>query len=683
MESVLTPGQVRKVLDPEKKIRWSSEDIASAISLRCVSPKSYRYLRSQNFPLPCMSTLRKWASSFQVDRGVLDDVMPLLKQKSKDFTCLEKLCILSFDEVYLSNRVDIDKKEQQKVGPHKNCQMVMIRGLVGKWKQPVYYNYDTKMTRQILENIISKIHAAGLIVVAIVSDMGVGNVSLWTQLNISHDGNCFFNHPSNNAFKIYVFADAPHLMKLARNHLLDNGYDINGEYVNKGCLEKLLDISTSELTISYKLTRFHLDVQGPHRQKVRPAVQIFSNTVSKAILYCGEKGLMPSTSSWKTTAATIKVFNDWFDLLNSRHKMTDHCPEKYAFGVELASQQSVLDNMLHLINSVRVGKHKRLIPFQKGIILTSRSLKELYDYLKLNYSDFQYILTYRLNQDVLENFFSYIRGMGGANDHPSPLQFKFRLKWYILGKHSSNFFTEGTNTAKSTENCLTQPFDEQNDYERHTDDICLTQNLLSEITESNLECATDVTNNVTSTCQDDHSIIDEFQASEVTEDEIKLLEEFENKENINQDALKYIAGYVAYRFKNKYPELGSKTSDILSEPDHSQPHDWIHFISGGCLLTPSEELMQAAYILDKEFNEMHGPSSLADEKYIFNKLSERTLKKINSAFSIPYEVIHCLSRTRTYIRLRTINRNAREESCRKQKEKKLFKFTNVKNKLFP
>ncbi|KAL3282830.1 hypothetical protein HHI36_005993 [Cryptolaemus montrouzieri] len=36
---------------------------------------------------------------------------------------------------------------------------------------------------------------------------------------------------------------------------------------------------------------------------------------------------------------------------------------------------------------------------------------------------------------------------------------------------------------------------------------------------------------------------------------MKLLDEFERKEKINDEAFKYIAGYVAYKFKNKYRSL--------------------------------------------------------------------------------------------------------------------------------
>ncbi|XP_018406410.1 PREDICTED: uncharacterized protein LOC108782600 [Cyphomyrmex costatus] len=62
-----TPGQIRCFLNPSKKyVTWSSEDIANAISLRSVSPKAYRYLRNVlRIPLPGLSTLRRYASSFE------------------------------------------------------------------------------------------------------------------------------------------------------------------------------------------------------------------------------------------------------------------------------------------------------------------------------------------------------------------------------------------------------------------------------------------------------------------------------------------------------------------------------------------------------------------------------------------------------------------------------------------
>ena len=46
----------------------------------------------------------------------------------------------------------------------------------------------------------------------------------------------------------------------------------------------------------------------------------------------------------------------------------------------------------------------------------------------------KFIMTTKLNQDCLDNFFACIRQMSGFSDHPDAINFKFRLKKYLLGK---------------------------------------------------------------------------------------------------------------------------------------------------------------------------------------------------------------------------------------------------------
>lgn len=75
------------------------------------------------------------------------------------------------------------------------------------------------MTKDLLYTIIIELNKIDFHVVAITSDMGATNVGLWRSLDVSVE-NTSFEHPIKKT-KIYVFADVPHLLKLARNHLLD------------------------------------------------------------------------------------------------------------------------------------------------------------------------------------------------------------------------------------------------------------------------------------------------------------------------------------------------------------------------------------------------------------------------------------------------------------------------------
>lgn len=385
LHKIFTPGQIKLLFNPSKKrIRWASDDIASSISLRSISPKLYRFLREQGFPLPGLSTLRDWAKCLNLEQGTLASVMELMKVKAREMPELNRLAVLAFDKIYISNNVSIDPAIQQIVVPHRTCQTVMARGLLNKWKQPVYYGFDQSMTEQIMFDIISQLYYAGFNVVAITSDMGGGNIGFWSKLNVRHDKPVFFLHPVDASLKVHVFADVPHLLKLLRNHFLDHGFTSAGVKIDKTCLEKLLKATTSDLKICHKITRYHLDLKSTERQKVRPAAQLFSNTTSKAIEWCGMKRFMEGTS-WQKTAELLKLINNWFDLFNSQNKYGTH-PGSNAFGINLENQIELLNHTNEYISSMRVGTHVKLIQFQKGILLSNASLISLYQYLKETYT---------------------------------------------------------------------------------------------------------------------------------------------------------------------------------------------------------------------------------------------------------------------------------------------------------
>lgn len=157
LRKIFGPGQIQMLMsqNANTRIKWSVEDITSAIALRCISPKAYRYLRNvKKMPLPCLTTLQNWCATFNIPPGILEDVLKIMQDKGQNLCTAERLTVLTFDEMYISNRIDLERKEQKIYGPYKTCQFVMARGLFSKWKQPIYYEFDKPMSAHVLLIII-------------------------------------------------------------------------------------------------------------------------------------------------------------------------------------------------------------------------------------------------------------------------------------------------------------------------------------------------------------------------------------------------------------------------------------------------------------------------------------------------------------------------------------------------
>lgn len=132
-------------------------------------------------------------------------------------------------------------------------------------------------------------------------------------------------------------------------------------------------------------------------------------------------------NGWKRM---LKLFNNWFDIFNSKFRKYERL---YEYSVNIDYQNNILDDVTSTIKDMRVGKIKTsLLPLQKGILLSNVSLKNHFEDLKQKFSAGDrpviYLITNRLNQDVIENLFGYIRAMRGINNILTPLDFHYRLR---------------------------------------------------------------------------------------------------------------------------------------------------------------------------------------------------------------------------------------------------------------
>ena len=100
----------------------------------------------------------------------------------------------------------------------------------------------------------------------------LGNSTLTKDLN--YQRNHYFVNPYDKSRKVFMFPDAPHLIKLVRNNLFDYGFRVPSEDGNlvplvKQDFEEVLakNRGGSELRTAFSITRAHLDVKGSQRQR--------------------------------------------------------------------------------------------------------------------------------------------------------------------------------------------------------------------------------------------------------------------------------------------------------------------------------------------------------------------------------------------------------------------------------
>lgn len=78
----------------------------------------------------------------------------------------------------IEKKYSYDKAADKMYTPKNYVQVLMARGIIGGWKQPVFYDFDCKMTKDLLIQIITEVEKAGFPVHAAVCDLGGSNQGL-------------------------------------------------------------------------------------------------------------------------------------------------------------------------------------------------------------------------------------------------------------------------------------------------------------------------------------------------------------------------------------------------------------------------------------------------------------------------------------------------------------------------
>lgn len=411
--------------------RWSAHDKSIALSLFHASPKAYKLL-SELFIMPTTETLNKAVRNLEIYPGISSHIVSAFKSKVASFDESEKLCVVSFDEVKLKPGLVYDPRRDNVEGVQDMGNLLgkqnlvadyaivfYVRGLVSKWKQPYCY-YVTSSTVKgdklalLIKEVLTSLIDLGLFPTAMVCDQGSNNRSCMSRsFHVTSKEPWFIF----NGHKIVCFYDSPHLLKNIRTNLKDSGFISSGHLIQFEHIRQFY-LQDTKLPIRQapKLTEKHFNLKRFMAMNVRLAAQILSHSVAKGVTLCTSFGALPMQA--QHTADFCDFFDCLFNIFNSR-MFKSHRRFNSGIRANMKDYWEFLDKAEVYLKNLRSPNHKSLLPCVEGWLQNISALKLLFALVKQ-----PVILSYRLNQDCVENFFSKIRGMGGHRDHPTCTEFR-------------------------------------------------------------------------------------------------------------------------------------------------------------------------------------------------------------------------------------------------------------------
>lgn len=314
--------------------KYSPELRKFALTLHFLSPRAYKYVRNHfDSCLPHPKTISKWYQSVDCEPGFTKESFEALKIKSQKQPVIGALCM---DEMAIRKCIEWDGHRSHgyvNVGNHVDDDSVpvatealtfMVTAVNGSFKIPVGYflinGVSGLQKAELVRTCLDLLAESGVTIVTLTFDGAPNNLAmhLGCNLNCKKNINTQFEH---NSFKISILLDPCHCLKLVRNTLGDKGvmYNKEGKEISFKYFQLLHKLQTEEeLHLANKLRQAHIDYIT-QKMKVKLAAQMFSQSVSDALMFCRNNIKLEEFVDCEATCEFICMFNNLFDLLNSRN----------------------------------------------------------------------------------------------------------------------------------------------------------------------------------------------------------------------------------------------------------------------------------------------------------------------------------------------------------------------------
>ncbi|CAH2104760.1 unnamed protein product [Euphydryas editha] len=418
--------------------RYSQDFKFFALMLHYSGPAVYRFL-SKTLCLPSIVTLQKLVKP--IGTKLDERLLFVLKTKVDRMESQEKICSVCVDCMSLKANLFYDIKNDRIVGfheingiqskePAKYVIVMMIRGIIHNWKQPIAHSFLSQCKNypelnDWIDEIITSLLNIGLDIRVFISDLGADFLSAPKSRSVSRDKTYF----EVNGKKIYYMFDVPHLLKCVRNNIKTCNFIFDSRVAKWSHIRDLYNEDKKrQIRLAPKLTDIHINPNNFQKMRVKVATQVLSRTVASAINTYVDLNLIEVDA--RDTTDFVNKINNLFDLLNSSKLRS---PNKYKrafsgenYQIEFLEQMLTFFRNLKLIRSDGQKDVTNIMNFINGFQVSIKSLLNLHEDLKSE--DVKFIFTRRLNQDCLENFFGKVRQAGGNCQEPTCRQVSITFK---------------------------------------------------------------------------------------------------------------------------------------------------------------------------------------------------------------------------------------------------------------
>ncbi|CAB4063524.1 unnamed protein product [Lepeophtheirus salmonis] len=404
----LTQSQIRYLIEPRSYQRdYSREEILRGLILRFINPYALRYVRSWSLVcLPSRHTLDVALQKFTFSQGILTDSIIRIRESFDTLKAVNKsLAIISIAEMNIQSCFKFSSKQRKNHESHKTLQIGVVRGLVSDFKEIVFQDFDCELDKKLLFSIIEELEKNTIQVVGI--NFNIRNHKLFKELNLSQENTIIVN-PTDPNRHILIFPDVPNLLKMLRDHLLEEECffpDASKDkfiLLSKQVFKSMITSENEDVKSINKISLRHIRCKGEDRRSTRLASQLLSNTTANAL------ALHLSDTS-DPRAIGVSIINNWFDVMNSKCVFNPRCPYSSALGINEEIQLRALNDMEKLIYDLKLMNNSQLPLFQQGILISIMSTKILYQSIVKEDGYVPHIQTFRLNQDFIENIFNRVR----------------------------------------------------------------------------------------------------------------------------------------------------------------------------------------------------------------------------------------------------------------------------------